>query len=56
MKKNNAKKLALSRETLFRLSHTELMQAAGGGWSDESICPSQKRVCEEKDKDKGNHP
>jgi hypothetical protein len=40
MKKNNAKKLALSRETLRRLNQTELVQAAGGAWSDESVCPT----------------
>jgi len=40
MKKNNAKKLALSRETLHRLNQTELVQAAGGAWSDDSVCPT----------------
>lgn len=49
MKKNNAKKLALSTETLRRLNNTELVQAAGGAWSDDSVCPttgpSEKRFC-----------
>lgn len=40
MKKNNAKKLALSRETLRRLNQIELGQAAGGAWSDDSVCPT----------------
>jgi hypothetical protein len=40
MKKNNAKKLALSRETLHRLNQTELVQAAGAAWSDDSVCPT----------------
>jgi hypothetical protein len=40
MKKSNAKKLALSRETLLRLHDTELVRAAGGAWSDDSVCPS----------------
>lgn len=53
MKKNNAKKLALSRETLHRLNNVELIQAAGGAWSDDSVCPStgpSERFCA---KDKG---
>ena len=40
MKKNNAKKLHLYRETLRRLNSTELVQAAGGAWSDDSVCPT----------------
>jgi hypothetical protein len=40
MKKNNAKKLALSRETLHRLHQTELTQANGAAWSDDSVCPT----------------
>lgn len=40
MKKNDSKKLSLSRETLVRLSNPELGKAAGAGWSDESICPT----------------
>ena len=42
MKKNNAKKLSLSRETLRRLNATELVQAAGGAWSDDSVCPTTR--------------
>jgi hypothetical protein len=49
MNKNNAKKLTLSKETLRRLNETELLRAAGGAWSDESVCPttspSEKRFC-----------
>ena len=58
MKKNNAKKLALSKETLLRLNGTELVHAAGGAWSDDSVCPgtgpSEKRFCA-KDKDDHHH-
>ena len=49
MKKTNAKKLALSKETLLRLNDTELVRAAGGAWSDDSVCPttgpSEGRFC-----------
>jgi hypothetical protein len=49
MKKNNAKKLALSRETLLRLNGPQLGKVAGGAWSDESVCPttgpSEVRFC-----------
>jgi hypothetical protein len=40
VKKNNAKKLALSRETLVRLDGRKLGLAAGAAWSDDSICPT----------------
>lgn len=40
MKKNESKKLSLSRETLVRLSDPEIRKAAGAGWSDESVCPT----------------
>ena len=40
MKKSNAKKLNLYKETLRRLSSTELVQAAGGAWTDDSVCPT----------------
>ncbi len=40
MKKNETKKLSLSRETLIRLNNPELGKIAGGGWSDESVCPT----------------
>lgn len=49
MKKNNAKKLALSRETLVRLDDPKLGIAEGGAWSENSICPttgpSEGRFC-----------
>lgn len=49
MKKSVSKKLFLSKETLVRLNGPELGQAAGGGWSDDSICPtttpSENRSC-----------
>lgn len=40
MKKNTAKKLVISRETLIQLNAPELVLAAGGAWSDESVCPT----------------
>ncbi len=40
MKKNEAKKLSLSRETLVRLNSPELGKVGGGGWSDDSVCPT----------------
>jgi hypothetical protein len=40
VKKNNTKKLVVSRETLIRLNAPELVLAAGGAWSDESVCPT----------------
>ena len=40
MKKNNAKKLSISRETLRRLNQMELAQADGAAWSDDSVCPT----------------
>ena len=58
MKKNNAKKLYLYRETLRRLSSTELVQAAGGAWSDDSVCPttgpSRHGQCQAKGEGGGN--
>jgi hypothetical protein len=38
-KQEMVKKLALSRETLVRLSSPEMKHAGGGAWSDVSICP-----------------
>lgn len=38
-KKEAVKKLALSRETLVRLSAPEMKNAMGGAWSDGSVCP-----------------
>lgn len=38
-----SKKLTLSKETLHRLSGMDLRQVAGGsggGWSDNSVCPT----------------
>lgn len=47
--KKSSKKLYLSKETLVHLNGPELGQAAGGGWSDDSICPtttpSENRSC-----------
>ena len=40
MKKNNAKKLSLARETLIRLDDPKLGLAAGGAWSEDSVCPT----------------
>jgi len=40
MKKQEKKKLSLSRETLVRLTEPELTKAGGGGWSDDSVCPT----------------
>lgn len=49
MKKTVVKKLSLSRETLVRLNGPELGGVAGGGWSDDSVCPtttpSENRSC-----------
>ena len=42
MQKNNAKKLSLSRQPLRRLNATEHVQAAGGAWSDDSVCPTTR--------------
>jgi len=57
MKKNNAKKLALSKETLLRLNPAELVRADGGAWSDDSVCPttgpSNMRFCARDKDDKG---
>jgi hypothetical protein len=46
------KKLAISKETLRRLGNEDLLQAdggSGGGWSDNSVCPtttpSDRRIC-----------
>ncbi|HBL27754.1 MAG TPA: hypothetical protein DD490_13030 [Acidobacteria bacterium] len=39
MKKTSSKKLALSRETLARLSGPALGYVDGGAWSDDSVCP-----------------
>lgn len=41
--KKEPRKLAVSRETLARLTEREMERAAagsGGGWSDQSVCPS----------------
>jgi hypothetical protein len=58
MKKNNGKKLSLFRETLRRLSSTELGQVAGGAWSDDSVCPttrpSKHGYCQQDKEDGGN--
>lgn len=43
MKKKEVKKLILSKETLFHLNGMDLRNAvggSGGGWSDNSVCPS----------------
>jgi len=42
MKKNEMKKLVLSRETLFPMNQPDLRKVAGGlgGWSDDSNCPT----------------
>lgn len=42
MKKNELKKLVLSKETLFPMDRPELRKVAGGegGWSDQSVCPT----------------
>lgn len=33
-------KLEISKETLRQLNVPELGKVAGGGWSDESVCPT----------------
>lgn len=38
-KKEMVKKLALSRETLARLTSPEMQHVVGGAWSDGSVCP-----------------
>jgi hypothetical protein len=41
--KKDIRKLTLSRETLIQLNGPELGPVAGGsggGWSDQSVCPS----------------
>jgi hypothetical protein len=43
VKKKEMKKLTLSKETLFQLSGMDLRNVAGGsggGWSDNSVCPT----------------
>lgn len=40
MKKINAKKLVLSRETLVRMDGQKLAFAVGGAWSEDSVCPT----------------
>jgi hypothetical protein len=41
-----AKKLEIAKETLRRLESKELFQAAGGGgWSDDSVCPTVTHLC-----------
>ena len=40
MKKNDVKKLSLSRETLVCLSNPDLGKIAGAAWSEESVCPT----------------
>jgi len=43
MKKNDMKKLTLSKETLFPMNGSDLRRAVGGaGWSDDSVCPSTR--------------
>jgi len=39
-KKDNERKLVLSRETLVRLDDPALHRAGGAGWSDDSVCPT----------------
>jgi hypothetical protein len=39
------KKLEISKETLRRLDNKELLGAAGGGWSDDSVCPTVTHGC-----------
>lgn len=40
------KKLEIAKETLRRLESEELGQAvAGGGWSDDSVCPTVSHPC-----------
>jgi len=40
------KKLEIAKETLRRLDNEELVQvAAGGGWSDTSVCPTVTPRC-----------
>jgi hypothetical protein len=40
------KKLEIAKETLRRLDNEELLQAAiGGGWSDDSVCPTVSNRC-----------
>jgi len=40
MKKKDIQKLTLSRETVVLLTVPDLRQAMGGGWSDDSVCPT----------------
>lgn len=40
VKKKDAKKLYVSRETLVRLTNPELGKVEGGAWSDDSVCPT----------------
>jgi len=40
MKKNDVKKLSLSRETLVCLSNPDLGKIAGAAWSENSVCPT----------------
>jgi hypothetical protein len=40
------RKLEIAKETLRRLESKELLQAAaGGGWSDDSVCPTVTHLC-----------
>jgi len=40
------KRLELTKETLRRLDSKELLAAAGGGgWSDDSVCPTVTHGC-----------
>jgi hypothetical protein len=40
------KKLEITKETLRRLDNKDLLQvAAGGGWSDDSVCPTVSNHC-----------
>jgi len=53
MKKNEMKKLTLSKETLFPLTRPDLRNVAGGqgGWSDQSICPTTHTGTDKNDAD-----
>jgi len=45
-KATTIKKLEITRETLRRLENKELLGAAGGGgWSDDSVCPTVTHHC-----------
>lgn len=49
-KATTVKKLEIAKETLRRLDNKDLLEAAGGsggGWSDNSVCPTTtpSRAC-----------